>query len=85
MNTKIEIPEGAALLEPRSDFDKAIIGTVEQFGKPESVVYNKRFVLEILGDQGMTDDEALEFFEFNVLGACIGEQMPVFLTYLSDV
>ena len=33
---------------------------------------------------GMTQEEALEFFEFNVVGAWVGEQTPIFVC-LGDI
>lgn len=75
-----ELLEGAALLEPRSEFDSALIGFGEQFGSSNFAIYDTEKVIGVLKKQGMTVEEALEFFEFNILGSCMGEQMPVFLT-----
>jgi len=37
-------------------------------------------VLKILVDRdGMSPEEALEFFEYNVIGAGMGERTPVFV------
>jgi hypothetical protein len=41
-------------------------------------------VLEILVySDGMTYDEAVEFFEFNVLGAWVGDETPAFYSKAS--
>jgi hypothetical protein len=41
-------------------------------------------VIEILMDQGMDHDEAIEYYEFNIVGAYVGEQTPLFVnTYAS--
>ena len=42
--------------------------------------YNKEKVLERLVADGMTPDEAIEFWEFNQIGAWVGDQTPCFLT-----
>jgi len=80
MNINEDLLEGASLLEPRSEFDAALIGFGEQFGRSNVAIYDTEKVVRVLKKQGMTTEEAIEFFEFNILGSCIGEQMPVFLT-----
>jgi hypothetical protein len=43
-------------------------------------VYDRGKCLKILqADQNMSYEEAEEFFEFNVLGAWVGEQTPMFV------
>lgn len=59
------------------DFDQAIIGLDE---KTLRVIYSKKKILEILQEeQGMNETEALEYYEFNILGAHLGEKTPIFL------
>jgi|WetSurMetagenome_2_1015567.scaffolds.fasta_scaffold19379_10 hypothetical protein len=41
--------------------------------------YNLSKVIEILMNDGMTYDEAVEYFEFNIAGAYIGENNPIFI------
>jgi hypothetical protein len=31
-------------------------------------------------DDGMTDEEAIEYFEYNQIGAWVGEQTPCFIS-----
>tara|TARA_R110002020_G_scaffold243394_1_gene456878 strand:+ start:1002 stop:1220 length:219 start_codon:yes stop_codon:yes gene_type:complete len=59
-------------------FEEAFIGIGIQFNK-EVAVYNRDKCIEILS-KDMTFDEAEEFFEFNVTGAYVGEETPVFVT-----
>jgi hypothetical protein len=60
-------------------FDKAILGNVSSFGRKETVLYSVRKMLDIMKDRdGMTEDEAVEFFNFNILGSYNGEGMPSF-------
>lgn len=59
-------------------FDDAIIGLGRQFNTV-AVVYDTDLVLGILISQGMTADEALEHFEFNIVGAYVGEHTPIFI------
>lgn len=64
--------------------DDAIVGFSEQQGMPSCVVYDKEKCLEIYQSQGMTYEEALEWFYFNVVGLG-GNGSPVFITRLDDV
>ena len=57
--------------------EEALIGTGKQFNQPIAV-YSKAKVLEIF-QRDMSEEEALECFEFNVAGAYVGEATPVFL------
>lgn len=60
------------------EFDEAIIGVVED-NSGIKVLYSKEKVLSVLCNNGMTYDDALDFYEFNILGAYMGESTPVFL------
>jgi hypothetical protein len=59
-------------------FDEAIIGVAERIGMEPVVAYDTNKIIEILSRE-MTEDEAVEFFEFNILGAYMGERTPVFV------
>lgn len=60
-------------------FDEAIIGMARQFNQT-LVVYDEDKCLSILMERdGMTEEEAEEFFEFNVVGAYVGEGTPVYV------
>ena len=44
------------------------------------IVYSKRLIIEkLMNSDGMTHEEALEFFEFNIIGAYPGDPIPAFL------
>lgn len=63
-------------------FDGAIIGVVHQFMHP-TVCYDTNKVINILMEHdGMTEDEAYEYFDYNILGAWTGEHTPSFLESL---
>lgn len=62
-------------------FDEAIVGTVEAFGKPQVVCYDRDIILDIIMDStGGNRQDAEEYFEVNILGAYAGENTPVFLS-----
>ncbi len=78
MNIDIdEYAEGAILLD---GLEEAIIGIVEEFGNGRRILYSKSKILSILQIRdGMTEQEAEEFYDFNILGLYAGEQNAVFL------
>ena len=61
-------------------FEDAIIGVAERCSCPALVVYDIGKCITILMQRdGMDEDEAMEYLEFNVLGAWVGENTPLFL------
>ena len=82
LRDKIEMHLGFDSEERYMDgYDHCIAGVLERYGKDPIIVYDKEKVIDsILGSNGMTRDEAHEYFEYNLLGACIGDGAPAFLT-----
>lgn len=73
-----EYAENAVLLVGLED---AIIGVVEEFGNGPRILYSKDKIINILIERdGMDELEAIEFYDFNILGLYTGEQNPLFLT-----
>ena len=67
-----------------SGLDDAIIGVGVRCGQPPIVVYSVDRVIEILmARDGMTNDEAIKFFEFNIEGAWTGVTTPVWMYPIS--
>lgn len=61
-------------------FDEAILGVAQRCGQPEIIAYDTEKILEILqARDGMTAEEAVEYFEFNIAGAWVGEETPIFI------
>lgn len=63
-------------------FDEAIIGYVEQFGRPSIALYDRCKCIEILINQGLTFEDATEHFNVNVIGGFLGEYTPSFATII---
>jgi hypothetical protein len=62
-------------------FDEAIIGMAERINLGPVVAYDVDKMLEIMVERdGMTYEEAQEFFDFNIIGAWMGEFTPIFIT-----
>ena len=56
-------------------FDDAIIGIHE-----DKVVYSTKKCIEVLiKDHGLEEEEAFEYFGFNVSGSYVGEKTPIFI------
>ena len=66
-------------------FDDAIIGVAERINLGPVVAYDVDKIVKILIKRdGMTEEEALEYYYYNVQGAWMGEGTPVFITKLID-
>ena len=73
-----EYADGAVLL---TGLEEVIVGIVEDFGSPgRKMLYSKRKILNILQERDlMTEGEAEEFYDYNILGLYANEQNAVFL------
>jgi hypothetical protein len=61
-------------------FDDAILGIVNEFGNGPRILYSTEKIIQTLRDRdGMSEEEAIEYYDFNILGMYAGEQNPVFL------
>ena len=66
-------------------YDDCIAGVLERFGMEPIIVYDKQRVLERLMQDGATDEEAYEFFEYNQLGAWMGDGTPGFISFATEL
>jgi hypothetical protein len=57
-------------------FNDAVIGLDEQSGR---LAYSVSKCIAILKKDGMTEEDALEHFSYNVSGAYVGEQTPIWV------
>ena len=60
-------------------FEDALIGVGRQFNH-DVAIYDYNHCIAILMRDAMDIEEAIEYLEFNVLGAWVGPNTPVFLT-----
>ena len=63
------------------EFEDAIIGLADSFGMDTSVAYDYDKVIKILMED-MSYEEAVEYFDFNVIGGWVGDSTPVFIKVL---
>lgn len=59
--------------------DNAIIGIGQQFTHNPVVVYDKGKIIEVLQSWGMGEEEAEEYFSFNIQGSWVGENTPIII------
>lgn len=72
-----EFAEGAIKLD---GLDDAIVGICEEFGNGYRILYSKSKIINILCERDlMTESDAEEFYDYNILGLYGGEQNPIFL------
>ena len=76
------LDENAVQLE---GLDDCICGVVERFGMERVLLYDTNRIIEkMVEEDGMTHFEALEFFDFNILGAWFGDGTPCFTSFLEE-
>tara|TARA_R110000796_G_scaffold22846_8_gene65824 strand:- start:6144 stop:6389 length:246 start_codon:yes stop_codon:yes gene_type:complete len=62
-------------------FDEAIMGVVQRFGQETVILYDTDKLIDILVQRDeMPYDDAVEFFEYNILGSWVGEETPAFFS-----
>ena len=55
-------------------FDNAVIGIDTDSMR---LIYSVQKCIEVLIEEGMDEIDAVEYFEYNVLGAYVGEKTPI--------
>lgn len=62
------------------EFDDYLVGIVERCGLPPALCYDRDGVIaHLVREMDGDEDAAIEFFEFNILGAYVGPTTPFFL------
>jgi hypothetical protein len=69
-------PDESVLLA--DGLEDAFIGIAYQFNTAIAI-YDKQKCIDIFVNDGMSYEEANEYFDFNVQGAYVGEKTPAFL------
>lgn len=70
-----EMGESVLLMD---GFEDAFIGYSQRINEPVLAVYSRTKMVDVLMTRdGMSDDEAEEFIEYNCVGAWVGEQTPI--------
>ena len=64
------------------DYDDCVAGIAVGF-KGSCLIYDMRKIINKMKKDGMTEDEAWEYFDYNVLGAWVGDYTPMFLAEIN--
>ena len=70
--------EGIILFD---DIEDAFVGVAERIGMGPVATYDYNKCIEIYMQDGMTLEEAVEYFNFNVIGLWAGDKTPVFVRF----
>lgn len=71
----LEMDESALLMD---GFEEAFIGFTRRINEPLLAVYDWEKMVDVLVQRdGMDYDEAVEYIDYNCLGAWVGERTPL--------
>ena len=65
-------------------FDEAIIG-ISQCNTVKAVYSSKKCIDILMKRDKMSKEDAVEFFEFNVVGSYMGDNTPIFIILQDDL
>ena len=73
------------MLLAEGDFEDAFIGFADRPSLPRLAIYDKNKCIEILIKQGMTNEDAIDYFMFYEEDSWVGEgdEIPLFLNRMS--
>jgi len=62
-------------------FEDAFVGTtISAFGRKQVAIYDyDKCILILMHDNHMTEDDAIEYFDYNVMGSWVGEETPIYI------
>tara|TARA_R100000656_G_C3899715_1_gene118493 strand:- start:279 stop:527 length:249 start_codon:yes stop_codon:yes gene_type:complete len=65
-------------------YDEAVLGVARRCTQPDLIAYDVEKIIEILMTRDkMTYEDAVEFFDFNIAGAWMGEETPIFINNMT--
>ena len=62
-------------------FDDAVIGIEPLSGK---VIYDIDKMITVLISEGLSNEEAIEYLDYNVLNTYVGEQTPIYIQTIDE-
>ncbi len=63
-------------------FDAALVGCT--YGANVVAVYDINKMIEILIEEGMEYDDAVEHLDYNIVGAYVGEKTPQYINFVTQ-
>jgi hypothetical protein len=85
LNKRAEISEDYGdpelLFLSEEEYDEAIIGVAHRIGQDDVIAYDYNKLCEIVQKMMNNADimEVMEYVEFNIMGAYVGERTPIFV------
>ena len=65
-------------------YDEAVLGVARRCAQPDLIAYDVEKIIEILMTRDeMTYEDAVEYFDFNIAGAWVGEETPCFINKMT--
>ena len=61
------------------EYIDALVGVTFEAGGSPRAVYDVDIILEILTDDGMTLEDAVDHLEYNIIGSCYSESHPIII------
>ena len=68
----------AMALDPREEYDSCIAGIGWRTASDPVLIYDRAKILEFLQTE-MTEEDAIEHYEFNIVGSWVGDGTPIFV------
>jgi len=72
----MEVYDGCLMAD---GFEEALVGFGTRFNSPVTIYDLNKCISVLVERDGMSREEAEEYMDFNVLGAYVGEETPIFL------
>lgn len=67
-------------------YDDCIAGVVSRCGNPTIVCYDFDMVIKkLMAEDDMTEEDAMEWYSYNMLGSGMGDMTPCFIELLEDI
>lgn len=76
-----QIGESALLID---DADAALIGFTNRVNSPLLAVYDYDKLVDVFIDQGLSYEDAVEWVDYNIVGAWLGKQTPIIVMPLTE-
>jgi len=66
------------------DLEEALVGICQRFGQEPIAIYDYDKCIEIRMREGASYEEAVEYHEYNTMGAWFGIYTPAFITFKDE-
>ena len=74
------------MLKLPQEYDEAVLGIGCKIGEMDSVAYGAEKCIKVLQEfHGMEENDAIDFFHYNILGSYVGPRTPFFIWETIDI